>query len=160
MDIKVYLIIFTVIFLAACPGTPSGLIIDNPEGFAVANVRAGELYSAVSPEGIFFSVKTENNYPLKDIDFWREALKNQFDKNGYQLYKEEELYAGSNKGVLFEWLAPYSGSTYIYLTYITVNNDKIIIAEAAGEVNLFKEYREAITESIKTISLTGKAEKE
>ena len=151
---KIILIIITVILFSSCPGTPPTFSIEKPEGFAVAEIKQGELYNAVSPEGIILGVKTEENYPVKDIEFWSNALKNQFINNGYQLYKEEEInIENGSKGVLFEWLAPYASSTYIYLTFITVKNSKIIIAEAAGEVNLFADYRESIIESIKTISL-------
>jgi len=56
---------------------------------------------------------------------------------------------------MYEWLAPYASSTYVYLTYITVEGDFILIAEAAGEFKLFADYREAIVASIKTISFNS-----
>ncbi len=153
MNGRIILIILLVLFFISCPSTPPPFSIEKPVGFAIAESGNGKLYSAVSPEGILFDVKTSENYPVKDIDFWGNALKTQFINNGYQLYKEEELsIENGSKGILFEWLAPYASSTYIYLTFITLEGDNIIIAEAAGEVKLFADYREAILESIKTIT--------
>ncbi len=153
MNGRIILIILLVLFFISCPSTPPPFSIEKPAGFAIAESEDGGLYSAVSPEGIIFGIKTAENYPVKDIEFWSDALKNQFINNGYQLYKEEELLIeNGSKGIYFEWLAPYSSSTYIYLTFITVKGDNIVIAEAAGEVKLFAIYREAILESIKSIT--------
>ncbi len=152
----ILIILVAVLFFMSCNSTPPPFSIEKPEGFAIAEVGDGELYSAVSPEGILFDIKTAENYPVKDIDFWGNALRNQFIDNGYQLYKEEEIsIENGSKGIYFEWLAPFASSTYIYLTFITVEGDNIIIAEAAGEVKLFADYREALIESIKTISINS-----
>ncbi len=150
---KIILLVSAVLLLSSCPSTSSGLSINKPEGFAVVETAGSDLFSAISPEGIFFNVKTTENYPVKDIDFWGNSLKNQFINNGYQLYSEKEITAeNGNNGILFEWLAPYSSKTFIYSTYIILDEESIIIAEAAGEVKLFADYRQSILESIKTIS--------
>ncbi|MBN1697201.1 MAG: hypothetical protein JW881_06790 [Spirochaetales bacterium] len=129
----------------------SRLIVEKPEGFA--EMKKDNSYHAISPEGLLYRVRYVENYPKKDLAFWREALKNQLVREGYQPVDEQEFDAPGREGVLFEWGAPYGNENFIYLTAIAVFGDSIAVAEAAGEYNLYGRYREALMDSLKTISL-------
>jgi len=156
---KSVLILFVILLFSSCPSTPPPFYIEKPDGFAFVESEDGKAYSPafISPEGLIFDVTMAENYPQKNIDFWGKTLKNQFINNGYHLYKEIELTINENNpGFLFEWLAPYGSDTYVYLTFIAVETGNILIAEAAGEVKLFSDYRKSIVDSIKTISFNQK----
>jgi hypothetical protein len=140
------------VFLAAC----SNFYVETPRGFAEIpweqNPQNMVLYKAVSPEGIRFSVRKEENYPRMELDFWARALKNQLQKEGYTLIgKEQDFQAEQRNGVYFEWGLPYGNETYIYFTSLLVCDDELLVIEAAGEYTIFNSYKDAIITSLKSI---------
>lgn len=135
----------------ALMGACSRVGVEKPEGFA--EVKTWKSYYAVSPEGVLFRVRYVKNYPVKEINFWQEAVKIHLEREGYELIKEEEFDAGGKKGVFFEWGAPYGHENYVYMTAIAVFGKRISIAEAAGELSLYQKYKEALVSSLKTVKL-------
>lgn len=128
--------------------------IDDPEGFAKAIPGSGYYYKAISPEGMIFKVRKEDNYPEKDIIFWSNALKNKLEKEGYKNKNSGDKFtAGDNEGDYFEWIVHYNNRDWIYLTAIIISGEKIIIAEAVGEHGIYKIYRDQLLKSIKSISI-------
>ncbi len=130
----------------------SKLLIEKPEGFAI--VSESKEYKAVSPEGVAYRVRVVQNYPEKNLEFWKSALKNQLVKEGYMLITDEETFQASGKeGVFFEWAVPYMNKNYAFLTGILVYGKRIALVEAAGDLDLFARYRNSILGSMKTIRL-------
>jgi hypothetical protein len=126
--------------------------VKKPAGFA-ETVSKTE-YRAISPEGILYRVRSVDNYPVKNLDFWSKALKNQLATEGYLLTDDgEEFSAGDHRGVLYEWGVRYGNEDFIYLTAIIVFDDRITIAEAGGEHKIYAKYRQSILESLKSITL-------
>jgi hypothetical protein len=146
------LLVGVCVFLCAC----SYFSVETPRGFAEIpqeQIRQNSvIYKAVSPEGLRFRVRKEENYPLMSLDFWTQALKNQLQKEGYTLIGEErDFQTEQRSGVYFEWGLPYGNETYMYLTSIIVCNDEILVIEAAGEASLFNKYKDALVSSLKSI---------
>ncbi len=130
----------------------ANLEVKKPAGFA-ETVRKNE-YRAISPEGMLYRVRSVDNYPVKNLDFWSKALKNQLEKEGYLLTDEgEEFTAGDHRGLLYEWGVRYGNEDFIYLTAIIVFDNRITIAEAGGEHTIYDKYRQPILESLKSITL-------
>jgi hypothetical protein len=129
----------------------SPVSVNKPEGFAEKYTQSS--YNAISPEGVLFRIREVKNYPEKEIGFWQKAVKAHLEKEGYKFVKEEEFTAGSTKGMLFEWGAPYGFENYIYMTGIAVFGRKIIIAEAAGEFSLYNQYRNALLTSLTSMKV-------
>ena len=133
--------------LAAC----TSLQVELPSGFAL--LSEGERFLAVSPEGLKFRVRIETNYPEKDVAFWSDALTGQLAEEGYRPRGAGEFFdCPAGHGFFIEWLVPYNGETYTYLTGIVPSGDKLYVAETAAEYTLYETYRESILESLKTIS--------
>jgi len=125
--------------------------IDPPKGFAVVKEKGG-IFRASSPEGMNFSLRSVKNYPEKDLPFWEEALKNHLSREGYiPLRGGSSFSTKAGEGVYFEWVLPYKGEDYIYLTGILVAKRKIIIAEAGGQKDIYMSYREELMESLNSL---------
>jgi hypothetical protein len=138
------------ICLALLTASCSRIRIEQPEGFA--EIKGGDRYRAISPEGMLLGVRTVKNYPKKDLDFWAEALRNQLEKEGYKLISGDETFqVGERKGVLYEWGVPLGNESYIYLTAIVVMENRIAIAEAGGEHTVYRRYKNAILKSLETL---------
>ncbi len=144
------MIMLTVLALAAC----TNFSVKKPAGFAeivTPGIRE-TMYKAVSPEGMLYRVRTLDNYPKQDLEFWSNALKNHLQEEGYALTVDGESFqAGKHAGMLFEWALPYGQTSYLYLTAIVVSDEKIAVAEAAAEYKVYTAYREALKESLQTI---------
>jgi len=144
----IVLILLISLLLFAC----TNLEVKKPAGFA-ETVNKTE-YRSISPEGMLYRVRSVDNYPVKNIDFWSKALKNQLEKEGYFLTDEgEEFTAGESRGVLYEWGVRFGNEDFIYLTAIIVFDNRITIAEAGGEHTIYAKYRQPILESLKSITL-------
>lgn len=126
--------------------------MDTPPGFA--RFHRSPTCAAVSPEGMVFRVRMVRNYPRKSLSFWKEALKEHLLDEGYGLLNEGgEFESPEGRGAYFEWVVPYQGSAYIYLTAVILAGRKILIAECGGEYGLYTSYQDSLRESLSTIAL-------
>jgi hypothetical protein len=140
-----------VLALASC-----ATLVQKPEGFAevLPWQMAATEYRAVSPEGMIYRVRTLKNYPVQTLEFWAEALQNHLEKEGYRgISNGRSFETGDNSGMIYEWAMPYGNQSYIYLTAIVVSEHKIAVAEAAAEHTIYYQYREALLESLASITI-------
>lgn len=126
-------------------------VAEKPSGFAEFSATTD--YGAISPEGVALRIRSIENEPLQTLEFWSEALKVHLLKSGYALLSEDGFSAPVGEGTYFEWIAPVEGEDWVFLTALAVSDSDIILAEAAGEYQLYQEYRDALMESISTIRL-------
>ncbi len=131
----------------------SRIKVSKPEGFA--EIKERNTYRAVSPEGVLYSVRIARNKPRMDLEFWAKALKNHLEKEGYRILNEEgeSFKTNTRDGILYEWGVPYGNEDYIYLTAIVVSGNTIAIAEAGGEHTDYRNYRTALLDSLKSLSI-------
>jgi hypothetical protein len=125
--------------------------VSSPDGFA-RYTEPGE-FKAVSPEGVVYRVRSEDNKPYAELPFWKEALKKRMLDAGYIFLREAPITADGQPGYLLELTAPFGQQDYTYLTAVFVRPQKIIIVEAAGEVTDLAGRREAILEAIQGLKL-------
>lgn len=140
-----------VLTLASCVS-----LVQKPEGFAEISPQqvTATQYKAVSPEGMIYRVRTVNNYPVQTLEFWANALENHLEKEGYRSVSDGKSFqAGETPGMFFEWVMPYGNESYIYITAIAVSENKIAVAEAAAEHTIYYQYREALIESLTSITI-------
>ncbi len=136
------------LLLGACAATPS---VNTPEGFA--GFPADESVLAVSPEGVGFEVTVTPNEPVQDLEFWTEALERHMIDSGYLLYERSSFESRVAGGNAFEWLAPVGEEDWLYLTAIVVVDDSVLIAEAAGPYEFYRQHRDAIHAAMETMGL-------
>jgi len=147
MRMIIMLTLLVPVLITSCASVPS---VKAPEGFAVYERRTDFL--AVSPEGVRFKVRYEKNRPEQTLDFWREALEVHLTSSGYDLLSGDTFDTPDGKGSYLEWVAPVGEEDWIYLTAITVQGDKIAIAEAAGPFQMYRKYRDTLFESLGSIT--------
>ena len=135
------------LLLLSCVTGPS---VDTPSGFAAFPDADEPL--ALSPEGVGFRLRSVANDPEQTLAFWGEALDRHMSESGYLRYDETGFDSNAGPGVAFEWLAPVNDEDWVYLTAIVVTGERILIAEAAGPVELYLRHRPALVEALETIS--------
>ncbi len=133
--------------LASCATVPS---VEVPAGFAAYRDTAPP--KAVSPEGVGFMLRQVDNEPPQSLEFWGAALERHMAEAGYLLVDQERFVAVAGSGIAFEWTAPVGEEDWLYLVAIVVAGDRILIAEAAGSVDRYRAYREAVREALTTIT--------
>lgn len=144
-----YMLVFSVLLISACVQTK---VVQHPvpDGFARYEKEKG--YKAVSPEGVVYRVRYEENKPYAELSFWKEALKKRMLDAGYIFLSESDIKAGEDKGYLLELTAPMGEQDFTYLIAVFVKKKEIMIAEAAGEVLLLSKHRKSIVAAIERLT--------
>jgi hypothetical protein len=140
-----------ILLLSAMVGCVAHEAVLPPTGFA--RYSDAREFKAVSPEGVVFRVRSEENKPFAELSFWKEALKKRMLDAGYIFLREAPIAADDQPGYLLELTAPLGEKDYTYLTAVFVREKKIVIAEAAGEVTDLDSRRDAILAAIQGLDL-------
>ena len=98
-------------------------------------------------------VRVVKNEPYAEFGFWKEALVKRMADAGYRIIADSTFTLCNKQALLLETAAPLGASDYSYLVAMIVNNKKIIIAEAAGEVELVQKKKDALLKAISAIAL-------
>jgi hypothetical protein len=142
-------------FIEGRPGAGSAaprIALKPPAGYAQAGAARDGSLRALSPEGLPFRVRSFQNAPAKDLEFWSEALKSHLGKEGYRSNGEGRAFeAGNLRGSALEWVVPYGQESYVYLTALLVAGDRILLIEAGGPYKLYVDYRQSLEESLESI---------
>lgn len=120
---------------------------------AFAPFRKGDGFRAVSPDGVTFTVRDEDNDPRADLDFWREAMAVHLAKAGYKKIAEGDLLAKGRTGHYLELAAPFGTEDYSYLVAVFVAGKHLIVAEAGGPTTIFATHRSAILDAVAALAI-------
>lgn len=127
--------------------------MDAPEAFAVFD---GErTFVSTSPEGVVLRARLEDNNPEQDLSFWSEALERNLIDSGYIAVEDGSgsFEAPSGDGRYFQWLAPVGREDWFYLTAVTVSGKWIVVAEAAGPYEYYRDHQASLLESLTTLRI-------
>ncbi|MCP4745805.1 MAG: hypothetical protein GY874_06630 [Desulfobacteraceae bacterium] len=142
-----YFALLGFVFLCSCAYT----VPQVPEGFA--QYEKVKDIKAISPDGVMYRVRVEDNKPYAELSFWKEAYKNRMIETGYTFLRESDIKTKKVlKGYLLELTAPVGLQDYTYLTVVFVRDKELIIVEAAGEVLKLKDRRDAIIKAIRNLA--------
>ncbi|TFH06167.1 MAG: hypothetical protein E4H09_00790 [Spirochaetales bacterium] len=73
--------------------------------------------------------------------------------SGYVLVGDDSFTSSAHEGHYYEWLAPVGEEDWIYLTAISVVEDQIVVAEAAGRFDLYEKRRRALVDALSTLAI-------
>ncbi|MBI9099945.1 MAG: hypothetical protein JEY91_15800, partial [Spirochaetaceae bacterium] len=126
--------------------------LEGPSGFALVDNRS--FFRAISPEGVRFQIRKGKNYPLKELEFWSATFVRHMEESGYQKKDDGKIFetATGVRGYAVEWGLSMGNRDYLYLTAIVPYKKTIFIIEAAGEHNIFRNYREAVYSAMESFS--------
>jgi hypothetical protein len=142
------------IFLLAV-GCNSGARVSAPDGFA--ELDEGETYSyrATNAAGVVIGVRTEDNNPRGNLDFWTSAVDLKLKKSGYAAVSEEAAKVSSETGLdgrRLRYRTQKDGRTHEYWVTVFVTEDKVIVVEAAGDEAYFDaKTQKRIEAAVKTV---------
>lgn len=117
-----------------------------PSGFA--RLEQEGPFRALTPDRVIYRVRQAPNEPRADLTFWQKALKQRMTDAGYLFVAEREIKASGVPGYLIELAAPFGQEDYSYLIALFVRDDRLVIAEATGEVSRLTKRRPAILSAI------------
>ena len=140
---------FSLTMLATLSGCGRQFVAVRPEGFA--SYPKEKTFEAVSPDQIVYRVRVEKNEPYALFAFWKEALIKRMSSAGYRIISDTSTMISGRQALLLESAAPLGESDYSYLIAMAVFDKKILIAEAAGKVELFQKKKDALLKAISAI---------
>lgn len=138
--------VLAVALLALAAGCATVPVVETPDGFAAFSAEREP--AGLSPEGVGFRVRAVANEPEQSLGFWSEALERHLVESGYLPRDRREFTSPAGDGVALEWIAPVGDADWAYLTAIVVAGDAILLAEAAGPVELYDRHRPALDEAL------------
>jgi hypothetical protein len=131
-------------------GPRSGAPSQAPAGFSA--YRKGRERRAVSPDEVVFRIRAARHKPKAELSFWQEATRVRMVEAGYRLVREETFDAGGTRGALLELTAPLGSSDYTYLIAVFPRGRKLILVEAAGEIEDFEARRAEIEAAVQGLA--------
>ncbi len=129
-----------------------------PSGFAI--IESGEDYAfrAANADGVVLGVRSEENKPQGDLDFWSQTLAKRLEKRGYAMEgnaRQVESREGT-KGVLRTFTTSSGGRAHIYWLGVYVTDDDVFVVEATGDADAIDPaMRGRIESSIASVDLAG-----
>ena len=117
-----------------------------PSGFAAYHER--KRIRAASPDGVVYRVRVQKNKPEAGLAFWEEAMKTRMLEAGYHEVEAKRIQSGDREGALLELGAADGEKDQSYLIALFVDGSKLIVIEAAGQVERFAPRKEAIAAAI------------
>lgn len=137
---------------AACS---SGAHLAPPSGFAELEASDNYSYRATSAAGVVIGVRTEENRPHGNLEFWKNALDLKLKRSGYAPLPDAETKVSSNAGLegrrLGYQISKDSRIQEYWLT-VFVTDRNVIVVEAAGDGAFFdantKKQIEAATATV------------
>ena len=139
--------------------TSCAIHVDLPNKFLITNESSSELKATTADNAIFWVQKYELPENGKNLDFWVDALKNQFVENlGYVLLEEEPIETtDGEKGTQMMFETTIQGQTYRYLLSAFVqdgtwpwNNPIIRVARFTAEKDKFDKHVDAVKKAMRT----------
>ena len=113
-----------------------------PKGFSAWR-KTGK-FRAASPDGVLYRVRSVKHKPKADLAFWKEAVRERMVAAGYKVVSETDAAGGAR----IELVSPLGQEDWSYLIQFFVAGNRLIIAEAAGEVTAFDGHRDAIVRAM------------
>ena len=125
--------------------------VPTPDGFAAyANPSR---FQALSSDNVVFRVRSERNKPEANLAFWKQALHTRMSEAGYHVLAEENLTANGTDGYLLELGAANGEQDQTYLITLFVHGSRLILVEASGEADTFRQRRDTVITAIKGIRM-------
>jgi hypothetical protein len=153
-SLKILLVAPLFLLSVACG---SGARLAPPDGFA--ELEDGDTYSyrATSAAGVVIGVRTEDNNPHGNLEFWTNALDLKLKKSGYAAISDAPTKVSSKAGLegrRLRYQTKREGRTHEYWVTVFVTDASVIVVEAAGDEAFFdgatKKQIEAATQTVQT----------
>lgn len=144
----IFALLFSFVFSAGCT---SSFQTVKPSGFAEYE-KKGDVYQAISSDGVRIRVFRVNNEPYGDTSMWGESVSIFLKSIGYkELVKKNLDY--SKKWVYTEYIYWHFGNNYIYSIALNADQKNIYVIESTGIDSFFNKKRDLVIKFIEGFKL-------
>jgi hypothetical protein len=107
---------------------------DLPTGYVPVRARGDSILTAVSAKGNRIDVRRHDSPPEGDLEFWKEAVRNELVAGrGYEIAESSAVTGqGGRSGWEYLFRVSRPDGAYLYLLEIRVERGSVITAEAGG----------------------------
>jgi len=144
------------LFLLSVACGPSARVT-APDGFAELDEVDTYSYRATSAAGVVIGVRTEDNNPRGNLQFWTNALDLKLKKSGYTALSDAPVKVSSKAGLegrRLRYQTQKDGRNHEYWVTVFVTEANVIVVEAAGDEAYFdaatKKQIEAATQTVES----------
>ena len=146
------LLALTVVAAAACGPPPYAM--EAPDAFK--RFERSSDFRFITADGVMLKGREVENYPVAELDFWIDALKQHLEERGYA-HKSESCFetADGLDGCTVDFVLPYGAEDWVLSETLFVIDDRVILLEAAAPYERFAKVEEALKRSLATFRPDG-----
>jgi len=111
-------------------------------------------FKLITADGVRLKAREVDNYPKASLSFWSDAMTRHLKKRGYA-FKSKTCFK-NNAGVpgcTLDFVIPRGAEDWVFSETIFVDDERIVLIEAAGPYARFAPLEKRLRESFKTFSL-------
>ena len=128
--------------------------IKVPDNFVSTGNAYNSIYDmrAVSADGVVIAARTVNNPKNGTLKFWTTAIQGELADSGHKLTDTKSVTSDSGvDGKLMTFSRRNRGQTFTYLVAVFIDGSRILVAEAGGEVEVYKAHEEDIESAMLSV---------
>lgn len=125
--------------------------IEAPESFK--QYRDTREFKLITADGVMLKGREVENYPIADLDFWVDALARHLEQRGYAP-KERNCFITKEglAGCTLDFVVPHGAEDWVLSETVFVDDDRIILLEAAGPYERFSAVEKELRAALETFS--------
>ncbi len=145
-------LILLALSLVAMTGCARGFDINTPDSFAELEGSDDYKYRATSAEGVVIAVRTADNDPKGNLEFWKTAMGYELSRRGYAKQSEVAVKSLSGTpGVQLRFTTSHRERPHVFWATLFVTGSKIVIVEAGGDKAHFEQVRAEVQAAIEGV---------
>jgi hypothetical protein len=135
--------------LSACAPT---IKAQAPADFA-AYQKEGQVYRTLNANGVVLRVKIIEEKAGAKLNFWKEAIHTRMSANDYIFRDSSTTTMNGQEAKVLEYATPLGAEDYAYLVAVAVDGDRVILAEAGGELSDYTKARSALLKALPSVKV-------
>ncbi len=144
--------LLTATMLASLAGCANVAKLDTPSGFATLEPDDAFAYRALSAKGVVVATRTEKNELKGNAEFWSETIDLKLSRAGYIKLTEKNVKSLSGlEGRQMRYSVSRNGREHRYWVTVFLKGDRVVLVEAAGDVQHFGPLEATVDRAIATL---------
>lgn len=140
------------LFLVAGCATPYQL--DAPSAFRRYDDSSEPKW--ITADGVMLKVRSVDNYPKADLQFWVEAMREHLVRQGYAATSTRCFKTKAQlEGCRLDFMLPHGNEDWVLSETVFVIDDDVHLVEAAGPYNLFTKVDADLQKALVTFAVGG-----
>jgi hypothetical protein len=144
-----HIVITLFVLAAALSACKAPYAMETPASFR--KYEDTKEFKMITANGVMLKAREVDNYPKGDLPFWTDAMGRHLEQRGYVL-KETACFTtnAGKKGCTLTFLLPHGTEDWTFSETLFIEEDDIVLVEAAGPYDRFAKIEGELARALKT----------